>query len=154
MYELVLTLHSWLRWLAIIAGVVATITVLMSTPRSASADRSDTWGLVLMIALDLQMLLGLLLYLALSPTTAAIFQDFGGAMRDPVARFWAVEHVFIMIVAIVLAHVGRVLGRKAKNPSARRTRLLICFGLSTLLMIAGTPWPGLRAGRELFRLGM
>jgi hypothetical protein len=154
MYELVLTLHSWIRWVAIIAGVVAIFTVLTSTPRSTSSDRSDTWGLVLMIALDMQMLLGLLLYLALSPTTAAIFDDFGGAMRDPVARFWAVEHVSMMLIAVVLAHVGRVLGRKAATPSARRTRLLICFGLSTILMIAATPWPGMRAGRELLRLGV
>ena len=106
MYELVLTLHSWIRWVAIIAGIVATLSVLTSTPRSASADRSDTWGLILMTALDLQMLLGLLLYLALSPTTRAIFQDFGGAMRDPVARFWAVEHIALMIVAVVLGHLG------------------------------------------------
>jgi hypothetical protein len=154
MYELVLTLHSWIRWVAILAGIIATVTVLTSTPRSASSARSDTWGLVLMIALDLQMLLGLLLYLALSPTTAAIFNDFGGAMRDPVARFWAVEHVSMMIVAVVLAHLGRVLGRKAPTAGARRTRQLVCFGLATLLMIVATPWPGMRAGRELFRLGV
>jgi heme A synthase len=152
MYQLVLLAHSWIRWVALIAGVIATLTALASSPRSASADRADRWGLVLMIALDLQMLLGFLLYLALSPTTAAIFNDFGGAMRDPVARFWAVEHITIMVVAVVLAHVGRVLGRKATNPGARRTRTFICFGLATVLMFLGTPWPGLRAGRPLFRL--
>jgi hypothetical protein len=154
MYELVLILHSWIRWVAILSGIIATLTVLTSTPRSASADRSDTWGLILMIALDLQMLLGLLLYLVLSPTTAAIFQNFGGAMRDPVARFWAVEHVSMMVIAVVLGHLGRILGRKATTPSARRTRQIVCFGLSTLLMIVATPWPGMRAGRELFRFGM
>lgn len=153
MYELVLTLHSWIRWVAIIAGIIATFSVMTSTPRSAAADRSATWGLILMIALDLQLVLGLLLYFALSPTTQAIFADFGGAMRDPVARFWAVEHVSVMLLAVVLAHVGRVLGRKAATPSSRRTRQLIFFGLSTLLMIVGTPWPGMRAGRELFRFG-
>jgi hypothetical protein len=153
MYELVLTLHSWIRWVAILAGIIATLTVLTSTPRSASADRSETWGLILMIALDLQLLLGLLLYLALSPISRSIFEDFGAAMRDPVARFWAVEHVSIMLLAVVLGHVGRVLGRKAATPAARRTRLLICYGLATVLMIVGTPWPGMRAGRELLRFG-
>jgi hypothetical protein len=57
-----------------------------------------------------------------------------------------------MVAAVILAHVGRVLGRKAATPGARRTRQLICFGLSTVLMIAGTPWPGTRAGRPLFRV--
>ena len=94
----------------------------------------------------------MLLYAFLSPNTAAVFKDFGAAMKDPVARFWAVEHVTMMLAAVILAHVGRVLGRKASTPGAKRTRLLISFGLSTLLMIVGTPWPGLRAGRPLFRV--
>jgi hypothetical protein len=146
MYTFVLVLHSWLRWIAIAAGVGATAAA--SRP-GAGSERS---GLLFMISMDVQMLLGLLLYAFLSPTTAAIFRDFGAAMKDPVARFWAVEHVTMMVAAVILAHVGRVLGRKAATPGARRTRQLICFGLSTVLMIAGTPWPGTRGGRPLFRV--
>ena len=148
MYSFVLFLHSWLRWIAILAGIGATAAAISSS----SGSGSDRPGLLFMISMDLQMLLGLLLYAFLSPTTAAIFKDFGAAMKDPVARFWAVEHVTIMLAAVVLAHVGRVLGRKAATPGAKRTRLIVCFGLSTLLMIAGTPWPGMRAGRPLFRV--
>ena len=55
-------------------------------------------------------------------------------MKDPALRFWAVEHITSMFAAIALAHVGRVLARKATTPAAKRTRLLICFGLATLLM--------------------
>ena len=57
-----------------------------------------------------------------------------------------------LVAAVVLAHVGRVLARKAATPGAKRARLMICFGLATLLMIAGTPWPGTRAGRPFFRV--
>jgi hypothetical protein len=148
MYTYVLDFHSWLRWIAIAAGIAATVVAASSRP-GAGSERS---GLLFMISMDLQMLLGLLLYAFLSPTTAAIFKDFGAAMKDPVARFWAVEHVTMMVAAVILAHVGRVLGRKAATPGARRTRQLICFGLSTVLMIAGTPWPGTRGGRPLFRV--
>jgi hypothetical protein len=153
MYELVLIVHSWVRWVAIIAGLIATVSAISARSFGDARDhRADKWGLILMIALDLQLLLGLLLYLALSPTTRAIFNDFGAAMRDPVARFWAVEHVTTMILAVAIAHVGRVLARRAKTARAQRFRSAICFGLATILMIAGTPWPGLRAGRPLFRL--
>jgi len=152
MYTTVLVLHSWLRWAVIIAGVLAVGSTFMPRAEGASEpDPVDRWGLIFMITLDLQMLFGLLLYFALSPVTAAIFNDFGGAMKDPVARFWAVEHVGTMMLAVVLAHVGRVLGRKAKTPASKRTRLLICFGLSLLAILGGTPWPGMPAGRELFR---
>ena len=148
MYSFVLILHSWLRWIAIAAGIGATAAATSSQPGGGS----DRPGLLFMISMDLQLLVGLLLYAFLSPNTAAIFNDFGAAMKDPVARFWGVEHVTMMLAAVVLAHVGRVLGRKAATPGAKRTRLMVCFGLSTLLMIAGTPWPGTRAGRPFFRI--
>src|SRR4029077_4229014 len=80
----------------------------------------------------------------------AILSSFGAAMKDPATRFWAVEHTPAMMAAVVLAHVGRVLARKAVTPVAKRTRLLICFGLATALMILGMPWPGRPGGRELF----
>jgi hypothetical protein len=146
MYQLVLTAHSWLRWVALIAGLMAVVMAFTASPRA------DRWGLILVIALDIQLLLGFALYLALSPNTTAIFGNFGAAMRDPVARFWAVEHVSLMVFAVVMAHVGRVLARKAASPTARRTRLLVCFALSTIAMIAATPWPGMASGRPLFRV--
>ena len=68
MYELVLIVHSWVRWFALVAGVVATVAALSGTAHGNARDqRADRWGLMLMIALDLQFLLGLLLYFALSP---------------------------------------------------------------------------------------
>jgi hypothetical protein len=151
MYELALAVHSWLRWGALAAGVVATFSAFAGLGGSDSG-RTDRWGLILVAAVDLQLLLGLLLYVFLSPNTAAIFGNFGGAMRDPVARFWAVEHVVLMALAVVLVHLGRVLGRKAPSPRARRKRLFLCFGMATLAMIAGTPWPGMSAGRPFFRV--
>jgi hypothetical protein len=152
MYEFVLTLHSWLRWAAIPAGIVATIAAFTVRPGYTESTRADRWGLILTIVLDLQLVLGLLLYVALSPTTAAVFEDFGAAMGDPVARFWAVEHIALMLAAVVVAHVGRILGRKARTPNSKRIRLLVCFALATVVMIAATPWPGMPAGRPLFRL--
>jgi hypothetical protein len=102
--------------------------------------------------LDIQLLLGLVLYFFVSPITAAIREDFGAAMRDPIARFWAVEHVVLMLLAIVFAHLGRVLGRKAPTPERKRRRALICYGLAMIALLAATPWPGMSAGRPLFRL--
>ena len=148
MYTLALVIHSLLRWSALIAGAGATL--VAATDREGR--RADRWGRALVVALDLQLLVGLALYFAISPTTRVALSDFGAAMADPGLRFWAVEHPFMMLAAVVLAHVGRVLARKAPTPAAKRTRLLICFGLSTALMLIGTPWPGMENGRPLFRV--
>lgn len=147
MYSLALFVHSWIRWVALIAGVGATASAL-----GRNEGRTEGWGLALVVAVDLQMLVGLLLYLVLSPNMAAIRENFGEAMKVASLRFWAVEHVTVMVVAVMLIHVGRVLARKAATPDARRRRLIVCFALATILMIVGTPWPGTAAGRPLFRL--
>ena len=150
MYTIVLALHSWLRWIALVAGVGATLAVLRDKAQSPDSI-ADRWGMVLMMALDLQLLLGLALYLALSPNMQEILNHFGASMKDPASRFWAVEHISSMLLAVIVAHVGRVLGRKATSPGAKRTRLLVSFGLATLLMMVGMPWPGRPGGRALFR---
>jgi heme A synthase len=151
MYSAVLLIHSWLRWLALVAVVGV---ALAAVRNRVEGDRSiaDRWGLVAMMTLDLQMLLGLLLYFALSPFTTEAVQNFSAAMNNPQLRFWAVEHSSSMFAAVILAHVGRALARKARTPSAKRTRLLICFGLATALILLGMPWPGLPNGRPLFRI--
>jgi hypothetical protein len=147
MYTTVLFIHSWLRWLALVAVVGTTFAAFQR--KSGTAER---WGLFAMMALDLQMLIGLILYLAVSPNMQEILAHFGAAMKDPTARFWAVEHITSMMGAVIAAHVGRVLARKAGNDEAKRRRILICFGIATLLVLLGMPWPGRPGGRPLFRV--
>src|SRR5262245_34190259 len=106
MYNVFLVIPSWLRWIWIAAGVGATAAATGSSSGGGSNQRA---GLLFIIAMDLQLLIGLLLYVLISPNTAAIFRNFGEAMRAPESRFWAVEHIAMMIVAVALAHVGRVL---------------------------------------------
>src|SRR5579862_8045149 len=143
MYTTVLVIHSWLRWVALVAGVGTVAALLKGAPAAARAER---WSLLLLIALDIQMLLGLLLYFVLSPFTTAALQHFSAAMQNPAERFFAVDHVVMMFGAVILVHVGRVLGRKAPSADAKRMRLLICVGVAVLLMLGGIPWPGMPGG--------
>lgn len=149
MYTTVLALHSWVRWIALVAAVGTTLAAVRGKV-AGPGSLADRWGMVAMMALDIQLLLGLVLYFVISPNTKAILENVGAAMKDPALRFWAVEHTATMFAAIALAHVGRVLARKAATPEVKRTRLLICFGLATLLIILGMPWPGRPGGRALF----
>lgn len=141
MYGLVLIVHSWLRWVVLAAGLAA---VVRGGAKEASAGRWFT------ILLDVQLLLGLLLYFVLSPVTGAALADFGGAMGNPQLRFFAVEHVFGMVIALALAHIGTAKIKKA--PADRRARFaMIFYGLALVAILASIPWPGMPAGRPLFR---
>jgi hypothetical protein len=151
MYSLVLLLHSWLRWAALAAGIYATFAAAADST-GARAARTDRAGLAFVTLVDIQLLLGLLLYLVLSPFTKEALRDFGAAMHNSGLRFWAVEHSMTMLAAVILVHVGRVLARKAATPSSRRVRQMVCFGLAVVLMVVAIPWPGLANGRPLLRV--
>ncbi len=111
-----------------------------------------TAALVLVSLLDAQALLGLLLYFVLSPTTPKSLADFHTYMAVAPLRFFAVEHVFGMIVAVTAAHVGAWRARQpAGTDAARHRAALVAFGVALLAVLVAIPWPGLPYGRPLFR---
>jgi hypothetical protein len=151
-YAAVLSIHSWLRWVTLLLAVGATLNALRWDTDIAARPPGRHWDTFFMMALDIQVLFGLLLYFGLSPFTRRALTDLRAAMHDPGLRFWTFEHVGAMFTAVVLVRIGRVLALTAKTPVARRRKRLVFFGLTTLAIIAGIPWPGLPNGRPLFRL--
>lgn len=149
MYGWVLALHSWIRWLVIVAGAVAVLRAFIE--RGVWSRSDDRAGIVFTTVLDVQFVLGLLLYLWLSPIAAAARHDLGAAMGNTSLRFWVVEHPIGMIAAIAVAHIGRVRIRRAA-PAAKARAARIFFSIALLLVLLSTPWPGLPYARPLFRI--
>ena len=152
MYSAALVLHSLLRWIVLVSAVVALARALSGlrghTQWTRADERASLW---FTLSLDIQTVIGLILYVALSPFTRQAFQDFGGAMRTPSVRFWVMEHAAGMLIAVVLTHVGRVRMRKALDAASRHRQAAIFFGLALLLILLSIPWPGMPNGRPLFR---
>lgn len=153
MFSLTLALHSWLRWIVVLAGLAAVVRAV--TGRSAGkpwTPADDRLGLIFSVGLDLQVLIGILLYV-LSPITTSAFVDMAATMQNRVTRFWTVEHVTMMLVALVVAHIGRARIRRATDAAARHRAAAILFGIALALVLLGIPWPFLPYGRALVPLG-
>jgi hypothetical protein len=151
MYPIAILLHSWLRWVILLLGVIAVVRAIAGRGGRPWSGTDDTISKWFGITLDIQFLIGLLLYVWLSPVTQAVFADFGGAMRNAGLRFWAVEHVAGMVIAVALVHIGRAKIRKATSDSRRHTLAAIFYGIALILMLASIPWPGRPAEAPLFR---
>ncbi len=140
-----------------LAGVVIVL-IQAAVAMRASAPYSERHGrlsLFTVIVADIQLLLGIALYALLSPlTTQAIFPQFAAAMKDRVLRFWAVEHVVTMMLAIIALHVVRVVVKKADNNPLKHKRTFYGFALVLLLLWAGMPWPWKPYGRPLGSLSL
>jgi hypothetical protein len=152
MYSVVLTIHSWMRWLTLALAAAATFNATRYPTDGSKRLPGRWWDTFLMLAVDLQVFVGLVLYFGLSPFTKEAMANVSLAMSNPALRFWAVEHAGGMFLSVLLVRMGRVLAANAKTAVAARNRRLTCFAIATLGMLLSIPWPGLANGRPLFRL--
>ncbi|WP_142686066.1 hypothetical protein [Chitinophaga polysaccharea] len=133
--------HSFLRWAILLAGLWAVIRSLKGVTGNAPYAAADKKaGLFFMIFCDLQLVVGLILFF-LSPLSKAGIADMGGAMKDPVLRFFTVEHETMAIIAIALVHIGKSKIKKAVSDAQKHKLGLIFFGLALILILALIPWP-------------
>ncbi len=151
MLPLTLTLHSLMRWVVILLGlwVVGRAKFGWFFKRPWT-EADDLGGRFFVIAFDVQVLLGLLLYFVLSPITTGAFQNMGASMQNSVVRFWVAEHITGMLIALALAHIGRVRVRRAADGQSKHWRVVWFFGFALLIVLLATPWPFMPVGRPWF----
>jgi hypothetical protein len=141
MYSAVLSIHNIIRWIALVLGILAAVRAYLGWLGNREWTAMDRKiGSYFTITMDIQLLLGLFLYIFLSPITRTAFQGFGAAMQVGDLRFFILEHPLYMILAVIFAHLGSVLSRKAAQSSAKFRRAAIWFSLSVLAIILGMPW--------------
>jgi hypothetical protein len=145
-YTVVLVMHNLWRWLAVLAAIYAMARAwfgwLGRRPWTQADQRA---GMLFGISLDIQLLLGLILAV-ISPLMQAAYQDLGGLAMQAPFRFYLMEHMPVMLVALILVHVGSALARKGAGDPAKHRRAALWFTLAVLLIAVAIPW-----SRPLFR---
>jgi hypothetical protein len=151
-YPFVILLHSWLRWALIILALYAIVRAISGASSGRAWQPADERaGRLFLIALDVQVMLGLVLYFLLSPITRGALSDFAGAMQVSATRYWAVEHVFGILIGVALAHRGRTRVRAIPDAARKHKVAATFFILALLAILASIPWPGTPNARPLFR---
>jgi hypothetical protein len=152
MYSAFLLIHSLLRWVVIIAGLIVIARAITGITSRRDWRPGDTAGVRwFSMALDVQFLIGLLLYVWLSPFIRDAWADMGATMRNAPLRFFAVEHVTGMLIGIALAHVGKSKIGKAAEAAQKHKLAVIFFSLAMVVILLSIPWPGMPGGRPLLR---
>ena len=156
MYANVLLIHNWLRWFTLVACIGGIVYAMKPAPAAApDADSFELpgrrWDSYLMLAVDLQMLTGLILYFGLSDFTKVAMENPGMAWQEPSVRYWSILHAGAMFASLLTVRVARVLALHAPSPELAQKRRLIWFIISTAVILTAIPWPFLSNGRPLFR---
>ncbi len=126
-----LHLHNLLRW-------VILITLLISIYKLFVKQDALKFTKILLIASHTTLLLGIYQYF----TGAVGFQliktsGMAVVMKDAASRFWAVEHIFSMVLAITLITIGHIRYKKTQKSGAS----LILLVIALLLILLAMPWP-------------
>ncbi len=128
-----LHLHNLLRW-------VILITLLLSIVKLISGGNALKTSKILLISAHTTLVLGLYQYFFGPLGYKLISTSTGGmkdVMKDAVSRFWAVEHISSMIIAIALITIGHIRLKKGGKASLTATFYLIAL----LLILSAIPWP-------------
>ena len=124
--------------------VIVIIKSLLGVVNKSPYKKLDKTFVASMVGtLRLQLIIGLVLYIFLSPITQTAFSDFGAAMKEATLRYWAVEHIFAMIVGVALAEIGRSKAKKANEDLKKFKMQLIFFTISLLIMLSKIPFTDL-----------
>ena len=151
MYQTLLILHSWLRWFVVLTGVLAVFRAYRGWSGNQPFGKADN-GISASFSgfMWLQVIVGLGLYFGLSPYGLAGLKTYS-ATHDPVVRFFGMEHVTMMIIAAILAQVGRIALKKAPTDTLKHKKAFTYFGIALLLVLLMIPWGIWNPQRPLFR---
>src|SRR2546423_10514041 len=143
MYNFLLLVHNFMRWVILLLLVIAIIKSFVGMTNNQQFTSGDRQlSLWLMISAHLTLLIGLYQWLAgrygilttsLPPGT--------NLMKDPFYRFYWIEHPVGMILAITLITIGRAQSKKNILDVVKHKRSFWYYLLALIIIIATVPWP-------------
>src|SRR5690606_22060509 len=81
----------------------------------------------------IQLLIGLALYAMSSMVT---FNDMSNVMKTANLRYWTVEHISMMVLAIILITVGHSKSKKAVDASAKHKSIAVFYTIALVIILA------------------
>ena len=134
--------HSMLRYIALALIVFALIKGIMGLVKKSPFDKtSNKLSLFTLIAFHIQLVLGFGLYF-MGPWLSKLSGDGELSAHD---RFWSIEHISMMLIAITLVTIGRIRAKKSDNNKAKHLSIVVFFGLALILLFFAIPWPFMSA---------
>lgn len=124
-----LHLHNFLRWIILLFLLIA---IVQSLGKKTGLQKTSLW---LLIAAHITLLIGLYQYFTSAVGYKLIQANgFGIVMKDSIMRFWAVEHITGMLIAIILITIARGKAKRGGYPAA-------LYILALIIILAVVPWP-------------
>jgi hypothetical protein len=129
MYQILKSAHSGWRYIVIILLLLAFVQALagwLGKKRYTEGNRK--LNVFALISAHIQLLIGLVLYF--------LGDWFKGDSSVALTRYWKMEHISMMIFAIILITVGNARSKRGDDPVVKHRSVALYFGLALVLIVA------------------
>ncbi len=125
--------HSGLRWLVLLFLIIAIFYAFTATKFEKKHKMILLFSL---ITVHLQLIIGLIQY-----TLSEKVQFIEGWMKNPLLRFYGMEHLVGMLLAIILITIGYSKVKRKENDAEKFKVIRIYYTIGFLLILLFIPWP-------------
>lgn len=135
--DILVHLHSGWRWVVLVL-LLAAIFKSYSVWKSGKTHKAADFKLAMfaMIAYHIQWTFGMILYF-ISPKV----QFVPGMMKVTLLRFYAIEHIFGMTLAMILLTIGYSKAKRISESGLKFKKIFWFYFISLLVILATIPWP-------------
>ncbi|HRO41376.1 MAG TPA: hypothetical protein PL009_00985 [Flavipsychrobacter sp.] len=135
-----LHLHNFMRWLVLLFALLALIRSMSGISGKREFTKTDKkMALFMMICADIQLLLGLSLFYLRG--WFDVLKSGALNMADTYQRFWAIEHLAGMLIALILIHVAYSATKSDISDGKRFKRIFWCTLIALIVIFVTIPWP-------------
>jgi hypothetical protein len=140
MYPILLTLHSWFRWLVLAGLLYALYRAYSGWLKGSLFSTSDNFiRHTTATIVHIQFMLGLALYF-FSPIVSYFLANFRSAIHEPHIRFFGMEHITMMFIAVSIISMGSVKANNKKSDKDKFRTIAIWYSVGLLIILLSIPW--------------
>ncbi|MEY4571022.1 MAG: hypothetical protein RLZ10_215 [Bacteroidota bacterium] len=141
--EILVRTHSGLRWIVLGLLIYALINAFTKKDSYEKSDR--LLNMFAMVSLHIQLVIGLILYF-----TSEKAKMIDGWMSNAIHRFYGMEHILLMIIAIVIVTIGHGKAKRATENTKKHKTIALFYTIGLILILASIPWPFRNLGAGWF----
>ena len=139
MYNGLVHAHSGLRWVVLVLLLAAILNAAKSQSSGRYVKKDKMLNLFAMISLHTQLLIGIALYF-INAKGRIDYSE--GWMSNYSSRFYGMEHIIGMVLAIVIITIGRSRAeKKLRGTRDKHRKILVNYTVGLLIILASIPWP-------------
>jgi hypothetical protein len=140
MYLVLLPIHSITRWLVLASLLFAIYRSYQGWLGNKPYTELDNGARLAAVNIaHIQLVLGLWLYF-ISPIVSYFLHNFKTAVHERQIRFFGMEHVTMMVIAIVVITIGSAKTKRKTTDNEKFKTMAIWFTIALLIIFSSIPW--------------